>query len=137
MTDQEETLGVGAIVRGMVREVANRLAYVVDDLVERDTRAQIIVDVGQRDPRLDEQRRDKAVVAFVQDTPVAAVEEEDERRCPSGRRYRAMQIEGLLRSDAIAQVVDAWEALACCRRAGGVPLQGNVIVPPLFIAPRA
>ena len=35
-----------------------------------------------------------------------------------------MQIEGLLRSYAVAQVVDTREALAGSRRAGGVPVQG-------------
>src|SRR5262245_45272315 len=99
----------------MVHEVADRLADIGDDLVERDLRTSIIVPTLQRHPRLDEQRRDKAVVTFIHGTPVAAMEEEDQRRRPRRRRYRAMQIEGLLRSDAIAEVVDTWEGLACCR----------------------
>src|SRR5712691_7907429 len=84
----------------------------IDDLVEGHAGTYIIVDVGQCHSRLDERRRDKAMVTFVQGTPVTAMEEEHQGRRPSGGRHRAMQIEGLLRLYAVAQVVDTRAALA-------------------------
>src|SRR2546428_11409822 len=63
------------------------------------------------------------MVAFVQGAPVAAMEEEHERR-RAGRMGRTMEAKSLLQSGAIAQVVDTRKALAGSRRAGGVPLQG-------------
>ncbi len=105
----------------------------IDDLVEGHAGTYIIVDVDQCHSRLDEQRRDKAMVTFVQGTPVTAMEEEHQGRRPSGGRHRAMQIEGLLRSYAVAQVVDTRAALAGSRRAGGGAGQGVLKVKVLCI----
>jgi hypothetical protein len=122
MTDQAQATGGGAQVGGMVRAVQDCHPSLVHDLVEGDARTSIIVDMGERHAGLNEERRDKAVIAFVQDPPGAVMEEEPARRRGAGRQRCTMEVKRLLGSRAIAQVIAPWEALAGGRRAGGVPV---------------
>jgi hypothetical protein len=86
MSAHEQTLLVHAVFLGVAEKPRGRAQHLAHDLFDGDRRAQVVVDQHQRDAGVDPRRREEREIAFVERSPVSAVDEHEHRAVALARR---------------------------------------------------